>query len=207
METCSSESFHSLNCVILQKDSHRALPFGLPDDSFEGLEGRPNMITKLPVRLCSLHALDLSSHTVLWDIGFCTGSLSIEAKLRFPSLAIHAFEKRMECFAIMQHNQRKHGAPGIEVHMGDIFETDFSKISQPQAVFIGGHGGRLKILLQQVNQYISLGGVIVMNAVQESSTNDFIAFSKMVNWKLAAPLKLKVDAHNEITILKAIKEI
>ncbi|WP_158798337.1 precorrin-6y C5,15-methyltransferase (decarboxylating) subunit CbiE [Pedobacter sp. L105] len=206
LEEAVKENFHSLNCVILQKEIHRDIPFGIEDTAFEGLEGRPNMITKMPVRLCSLHALDLGSKTVLWDIGFCTGSLSIEAKLRFPGLAIHAFEKRKECLEIIENNRFKHGTPGINVYMGDIFETNFTQISQPQAVFIGGHGGRLNELLQKVNSCLIAGAVIVMNAVQEDSITDFIAFSGQVNWKLEQPLKLRVDQHNEITILKAIKE-
>ena len=207
LKECVKENFYSLNCVILKKEITRNIPFGLADSSFEGLEGRPNMITKLPVRLCSLHALELSSKTVFWDIGFCTGSVSIEAKLHFPKLEIHAFEKRQECLRIMQNNQCKHGAPGINSYMGDIFEMDLTEISQPQAVFVGGHGGRLNELLKKINQYLTLGGVIVMNAVQEDSVKDFITFSKLVNWKLEEPLKLKVDTHNEITILKATKEI
>lgn len=96
------------------------------------------MITKMPVRLCSLHALDLATKTVLWDIGFCTGSLSIEAKLRFPHLAVHAFEKRAECMQIMESNQQKLGAPGITSYIGDFFEEDLSQPAPPDAVFVGG---------------------------------------------------------------------
>ena len=200
------QTFHPLNCVILQKKAHRNIPFGISDSLFEGLEGRPNMITKMPVRLCSLHALELESKSVLWDLGFCTGSLSIEAKLRFPHLEIHAIEKRAECIQIMKNNQRTLGAPGINAYSADMFEFDLAKISRPQAVFIGGHGGMLNELIHKVNHYISAGGVIVMNAVQTDSINDFVAASETVNWRLEEPLKLKVNSHNEITILKAIKE-
>jgi len=197
---------HSLNCVILQKKEHRNIPFGVPDDLFEGLEGRPNMITKMPVRLCSLHALALESKAVLWDIGFCTGSLSIEAKLRFPHLDIHAFEKRPECMQIMENNQRKLGALGIKAYEGDIFEFDFTKITTPDAIFIGGHGGRLSELILKIDRYINSGTVVVMNAVQEDSIEEFTATIQTLNWELEEPLKLKVNSHNEITILKAIKK-
>lgn len=206
LEDASVHGSHPLNCVILKKETHRNVSFGIRDDEFEGLAGRPNMITKMPVRLCSIHALALGAKTVLWDIGFCTGSLSIEAKLHFPHLEIHAFEKRTECLQIMQNNQRKFGTPGIISSIGDIFDIDFSEINAPDAVFIGGHGGRLKELLQKVDQLITVGGTIVMNAVQEDSKEGFIATAKELNWKLEEPLQLRVDLHNEITILKAIKE-
>ena len=68
--------------------------FGIPEEQFELLDGRANMITKMPVRLLSLSLLDLRNRSVMWDVGFCTGSVSIEAKLQFPHLDIVAFEKR-----------------------------------------------------------------------------------------------------------------
>ncbi|MEN0052099.1 MAG: precorrin-6y C5,15-methyltransferase (decarboxylating) subunit CbiE [Mucilaginibacter sp.] len=197
--------YHPLNCVIVQKKAHRDISFGVPDDSFEGLEGRPNMITKMPVRLCSLHALALESKTTLWDIGFCTGSLSIEAKLRFPHLDIYAFEKRPECMQIIANNQRKFGALGIKTYQGDIFELDFTQYNKPDAIFIGGHGGRLNELIRKIDQHINPGAVVVMNAVQHDSVNEFISTIQTLNWTIHEPLKLKVNSHNEITILKAIK--
>ena len=207
LEEAQHEVFHPLNCVILQKKTHRNIPFGIDDALFEGLDGRPNMITKMPVRLCSLHALELGSKSVLWDLGFCTGSLSIEAKLRFPHLEIHAIEKREECMQIMENNQRRFGTPGINAYSADLFNFDFASISKPQAVFIGGHGGLLQELIIKINEFIALGGTIVINAVRTESADKFISSAKMVGWKLEEPLKLKVNSHNEITILKAIKGI
>ena len=200
------QEFHPLNCVILKKESHRNIPFGIPDAMFEGLEGRPNMITKMPIRLCSLHMLALAQKKVLWDIGFCTGSLSIEAKLRFPHLVIHAFEKRRECQQIMEKNQRKLGVPGITTAIGDIFAEDLSQVAAPDAVFVGGHGGRLRELLQNINGYLLPGGTVVINAVQESSVSDFTATASALGWKVEEPLQLKVNAHNSITIIKAEKQ-
>ena len=42
----------------------------------------------------SLAMMDLFGKSVMWDVGFCTGSVSIEAKLQFPELDIVAFERR-----------------------------------------------------------------------------------------------------------------
>ena len=52
-------------------------PFGLPDEQFAHLDGRARMITKAPIRLLTLQALELNRRRVFWDIGFCTGSVSI----------------------------------------------------------------------------------------------------------------------------------
>ena len=129
------------------------------------------MITKMPIRLLTLQALDLPKRKVFWDIGFCTGSVSIEARLQFPHLQIEAFEIRPECEAIINENARKFGAPGINVHMGDFLSTplpigDGSGVRLPDAVFIGGHGGHLKEIMAKVLTVLAPDGIIVMNSVK-----------------------------------------
>ena len=71
------------------------------------------MITKAPIRLLTLQALELNRHRVFWDIGFCTGSVSIEARLQFPHLTIVSFEIREEGKELMNINSRRFGTPGI----------------------------------------------------------------------------------------------
>ena len=154
------------NCIILE---HRGAlpprPFGIPDAAFTLLDGREKMITKMPIRLLTLQALQLTGRHVLWDIGFCTGSVSIEARLQFPHLQIEAFEIRPECESIIQENTRKFGAPGIHIHIGDFLETDLTTLPKPDAVFIGGHGGKLKEIIAKLLTVISDNGIIVFNSV------------------------------------------
>ena len=123
------------------------------------------MITKMPIRLLTLQALDLPYRHTLWDIGFCTGSISIEARLLFPHLHIEAFEIRPECEAIMEENCRRLGAPGINIHIGDFRTVGCDGVAAPDAVFIGGHGGHLKEIMAKVRQHLAPGGCIVMNSV------------------------------------------
>ena len=139
--------------------------FGIPDSAFMLLDGREKMITKMPIRLLTLQALELPKRGVFWDIGFCTGSVSIEARLQFPHLTICAFEIRPECEAIIQENARRFGAPGIDIHIGDFLETNISALPRPDAVFIGGHGGRLKDIMSKVLSVLSPDGIIVFNSV------------------------------------------
>ena len=173
LEQASSQSFAMPNCLILE--GNRFLPkregggrvcfsFGLPDSSFALLDGREKMITKMQIRLLTLQALDLPRRHVFWDIGACTGSVSIEARLLFPHLHIEAFEIRPECETIIRENCRRHGAPGIEVHIGDFLEAP-DGYPFPDAVFIGGHGGRLKEIMEKVLTVLAPDGAIVMNSV------------------------------------------
>ncbi|SFM83282.1 precorrin-6Y C5,15-methyltransferase (decarboxylating) [Chitinophaga sp. YR627] len=197
---------HTLNCVLLNKKHHRSLSAGIPDHSFEGLEGRPNMITKMPIRMVSLAQMDLSAKHTLWDIGFCTGSVSIEARRQYPHLQIVAFEKRPECDALFELNTRKHATPGIRKVMGDFFEQDLASLPKPDAVFIGGHGNRLETLISQLDSYLPAKAKLVINAVKEDSKTQFIAAAGQLNYTLSEPMVITVDAHNPITILTAEKQ-
>ena len=187
--------------------------FGIPDSAFVLLDGREKMITKMPIRLLTLQALDLPKRQVFWDIGFCTGSVSIEARLQFPHLHVVAFEIRPECEAIIHENARKFGAPGIDIHIGDFLETDITAIPRPDAVFIGGHGGKLKEIMAKVMTVLAPDGVIVFNSVTSP------VVSKMTDrpgsrqlWDEACtalhlsqepPLQLQLNDYNPIEILKA----
>ena len=256
LEEAAASTFAMPNCVILEGNS--SLPtsegggrvfggrvfstFGLPDSSFALLDGRAKMITKMPIRLLTLQALDLTHRHTLWDIGACTGSVSIEARLLFPHLHVVAFEIRPECEAIIRENARRHGAPGIEVRIGDflkdpppalpcregaVTKQDLSspsatKVSapslqgrggggsSPDAIFIGGHGGRLKEIMAKALQYLAPDGVIVMNSVVAPKvTTDSHrlwdeACAELGLWQ-EPPMRIQLNDNHSITILKAHK--
>ena len=91
LEEATHRDFSMPNCVILSHKRDCPLcekRFGIPDSEFALLDGREKMITKMPIRLLTLQALDLPKRHVFWDIGFCTGSVSIEARLQFPHLQV-----------------------------------------------------------------------------------------------------------------------
>ncbi|MBQ8706238.1 MAG: precorrin-6Y C5,15-methyltransferase (decarboxylating) subunit CbiT, partial [Paludibacteraceae bacterium] len=189
-------------------------PFGIPDHSFTLLDGREKMITKMPIRLLTLQALDLPHHHTLWDIGFCTGSISIEARLQFPHLHIDAFEIRPECEAIIQENMRRFGAPGINIHMGDfcavcchVMTTDKTR---PDAVFIGGHGGKLKEIMAKVVDVLADDGCIVMNSViaPKVTTDSHQLWDEAcaaLGLRQEPPIRIQLNDNHPITILKCRK--
>jgi precorrin-6Y C5,15-methyltransferase (decarboxylating) len=236
LEEATQRDFDYPNCVILSKGNSKEIrrkgdsvqstdnktpklpdsldnkilrqrTFGIPDASFDLLDGREKMITKMPIRLLTLQALDLPQRHVLWDIGFCTGSVSIEARLQFPHLHIEAFEIRPECEAIIQENVRRFGAPGINVHIGDFLETDITALPCPDAVFIGGHGGQLKAIMAKVLSVLTDDGVIVFNSVVAPK----VTVDSKKLWDKACeelvlqqepPLHIQLNDNHPITILK-----
>ncbi|MDO4335396.1 MAG: precorrin-6y C5,15-methyltransferase (decarboxylating) subunit CbiE [Bacteroidales bacterium] len=202
-EACAL-SFRNPNCVILRRFEDRKRYFGIPESEFVHLSGRRNMITKMPVRLLSLAMLDLPQRKTLWDIGFCTGSISIEARLQFPHLDIIAFEKRNESRKLMELNSRKFGAPDIEYAISDFMDLDLTGYQRPDAVFIGGHGGKLTEMVQRLNEVMLPGCVMVFNSVSSESCAIFKESVLSIGKKIMEEHHIALDAHNPITILKAL---
>lgn len=224
LEEAATKVFAMPNCVILStpistwRQIRGETPFGLPDSSFVLLDGRSKMITKMPIRLLTLQALDLPNRSVFWDVGACTGSVCIEAHLLFPHLQIEAFEIRPECEAIIHENARRHGAPGINVHIGDFRDVcrqwqqaqDADHHSAPDAVFIGGHGGHLKEILSQIITVMTSNCVIVFNSV----TSPRVSTNSRELWDNACrelgltqdpPLRIQLNDFNPIEILRCRK--
>ena len=229
----AASDFAQPNCVILTAEQSVATrPFGIPDSDFVLLDNREKMITKMPIRLLTLQALDLPHRHVLWDIGACTGSVSIEARLQFPHLHVVAFEVRPECEAIIHANARRHGTPGIDLHIGDFLElcpptpssppspvcgdviaTTPATLPAPDAIFIGGHGGRLKEIMATAVHYLRPGGIIVMNSVSSpvvdqathhrpSSRQLFEEACAELGLRQLPTLSITLNDYNPINILK-----
>lgn len=202
-EAAETSDFKFPNCIILQRTSRKDRFFGIPESEFHLLNGRAKMITKMPIRFLSLSMLDLHNRSSLWDIGFCTGSISVEAKLQFPHLKVTSFEVRPEGEELMRLNSRKFGTPGINVHIGDFMQADLDKFPVPDAVFIGGHNGQLKDIMRKVKSVMSPGGVIVFNSVSEESLRLFREGASELGMEIVSSVHLAVDSFNPIEILKA----
>ena len=206
LEEASEQDFSYPNCLILCGHA-KARPYGIPESEFALLDGREKMITKAPIRLLTMQALELPQKHVLWDIGFCTGSVSIEARLQFPHLHVEAFEIRPECEALLQENSRRFGVPGINYHIGDFLEADLENLPRPDAVFIGGHGGQLKEIMARVLTVLTDDGCIVMNSVtspmvQTDSHQLFNEACAELGLKQEPSTRIILNDNNPIEILK-----
>lgn len=203
IEEASKAEFTSPNCMILVRTELRRRPLGMDESEFCLLNGRVNMITKRPVRLQTLSMLDLQNRTVLWDVGSCTGSVSIEAKSAYPDIDVIAFERRSEGEELLRQNSIRWGVPGIRFIGGDFMEQDLSDLPRPDAVFIGGHGGRLQELLQRIDEVLLPDGIIVFNSVSDDSLQQFYEGVSNIGRRVTERIRLVVDTHNPIEILKA----
>ena len=207
LQEASKRTFDNPNCIIIEarKELLTIRQYGIPDQDFELLNGRKKMITKMPIRLLSLQALELNRHYVFWDIGFCTGSVSIEARLQFPDVTIVSFEIREEGRQLMHENSRKFGAPGITTIIGDFLTINISELPKPDAVFIGGHGGKLKEIMTKVMTVLQPGGCIVINSVPNKSNSEelFKEAVKELSLHMEPITHIALNNYNPIDILKA----
>lgn len=190
------------NCMILRRTGMRQRPFGVPDSWFELLDGRTRMITKMPIRLLTLSMLDLRSRSVMWDIGACTGSVSVEAALQFPQLRIVSFEIRGS--ALVETNARRMGTPQVMPVAGDFMNADLSSLPIPDAVFIGGHGGRLVEMMQRIATHCSPGTVVVINAVSPETESMFEQGVELAGMSVVERHRIALDNYNPVTVIKAI---
>ena len=219
LEEVVHRSFQRPNCLILEMHSDHgsvaSKPLGIPDNQFALLDGREKMITKAPIRLLTLAALELQNHQSLWDIGFCTGSISIEAKLQFPHLHVTAFEIREEGKQLMEMNSHRFKAPGITSIIADFINVSVEDCTPPDAVFIGGHGGRLQEMMAKAAHALLPGGVMVYNCVDPKSITDerirtdsqqvFEMAVRELGLALEEPMRVAINDYHPIIILKARK--
>ena len=203
LQDCVQKEHQKLNCVLLKQVIPKEKAFGIADADFIPLTNRPNMITKMPIRLSTINALQLQNKTVFWDIGSCTGSIAIETKQQYPHINITAFEKRAECGAIIQQNTERFSTPGITIIIDDFFNLDLTDFEIPEVVFIGGHGGRLKEMIHSIHQ-LNPSVRMVTNAVTESSTQIFTQELINLNYTMNTSV-IQLNEHNKISIHAAEK--
>jgi precorrin-6Y C5,15-methyltransferase (decarboxylating) CbiT subunit len=134
-------------------------PPGLPDAAFSTAA---NQITKREIRLLVLAELALCPGEIMWDIGTGSGSVSLEAARAVPAAMVYAIEKRAELLQHARENLARFPAPNVHLMEG-VAPDDLGAWPDPDAVFIGGSGGRLAALIEATQRRLRAGGRLVIN--------------------------------------------
>lgn len=164
LEEMENVEFSPLNVVILKKTSEGKIwSFGIDDEEFHQRKPEKGLLTKKEIRTLSLSEMKLSSKSIVWDIGTCTGSVAIEACLIAKEGQVYAIEKNDHDLENCRLNMQK-------------FRTDFTVVQgkapdkleefpDPDAIFIGGTAGGMEEILSICCTRLKQGGRIVLNAV------------------------------------------
>lgn len=163
-----TEDVDPLNVLLLARSDPAwrpppTLP-GLPDEAFEQRAPRRGLVTKREVRLAALAALRLGRDAVVWDVGAGSGSVGIEAALLASEGRVHAVERDVESAERCRRNARAHGADNLQVIAGAAPEA-LAGLEPPDAVFVGGSGGRLAEIVAVAAERLRPGGRVVVSAV------------------------------------------
>ncbi len=154
-----------LNLLILIRTWEPTLTnyplIGIDDEEFATIK---KLITKQEVRAVTLAKLQLQNDLVLWDIGAGSGSVSIEASNLMPNGKLFALEKNPQCVAHLRENLAKFCAHNVKL-VEACAPEGLEELPDPDRVFIGGAGGSLEEIVEQVDRRLKGGGLIVLNAV------------------------------------------
>ncbi|MGQ9793647.1 MAG: precorrin-6y C5,15-methyltransferase (decarboxylating) subunit CbiE [Anaerolineae bacterium] len=143
------EEFAPLNVLLLIRDNTwRPHPI-LALRSDEAYHHRGGMITKAEIRALSLAALALSEDDTVWDIGAGSGAMSIECAGIAWRGCVFAIERAPDSVAIIRENLARFGVLNVTVVEGEAPQA-LEGLPSPQAVFIGGSGGKFPAILEHV---------------------------------------------------------
>lgn len=166
VDEVANMQFSDPNIVLLWRTEAIPSPvlFGLEDSSFHQRKPEKGLITKREVRAVSLARMQLSSDSVVWDIGAGSGSVGLEAARLCPDGFVYAVEKNTEDAAIAEQNRRTLNIHNYRLQHAKAPEG-LEQWPNPNAVFVGGSGGELDKLIQLCLSRLQPGGWLVMNFV------------------------------------------
>lgn len=164
----AGREFAPLNIVVLRRDpavsvgQTTSLPLlGLPEPA---LQHRGDMITKRDVRLLTLGYLELHGGDVFWDVGAGSGSVALEAARLSPSLRVFAIERDPAAALHIEENAKNLGLTRVQIVRGEAPEA-LASLPAPNAVFIGGSGGRLVDILEMAATHLLPSARLVLNCI------------------------------------------
>ncbi|ATA24674.1 precorrin-6Y C5,15-methyltransferase (decarboxylating) subunit CbiT [Brenneria goodwinii] len=159
------------------------------DDEF--LRGQRVPMTKEAVRLLALERLELAGAQRLIDVGAGTGSVSLEAALRFPALQVTAIERNPAALALIEENRRRFGCGNVEIIAG---AAPLPLALMADAVFIGGSGGQLTELIDWSLAHLHPGGRLALTFILLDNLNTALTHLQSLNVASLACTQLQVSS-------------
>jgi len=157
----------------------------LEDDEFFYENG---MITKKIKRKLTIANLELSPNEILWDIGAGSGSVSIEAQIKYKIKPVF-FEKNLNRVKLIEKNLNKFKIVDCRLFIGNANDF-FTKAPLPNKIFIGGGGDEIISKIPYLYEILKENGIITVNIVT------LIKLVKIVNFLNKFKIKYEIFSFN-----------
>jgi precorrin-6Y C5,15-methyltransferase (decarboxylating) len=198
--------FDPLNVLILVRKPNRPDQasrasryqlFGNADDAFAQSLPKRGLITQAEVRAIALAQMDIRPTSIVWDIGAGSGSVAIEAAQLAYQGQVFAIEPEAADVALLQANAETFGVANVRPVAGRAPEV-LAALPDPDAIFVGGTGRQVVLVLSAAYARLAEGGRLVVNV----ATIDGLATAHETLERLAA----KVQVWN-INIARGIEQM
>jgi precorrin-6B C5,15-methyltransferase / cobalt-precorrin-6B C5,C15-methyltransferase len=173
VEELSAYRFDSLCVLLFENDRPAVRDLPLFDDEFIRADVP---MTKQEIRWVSVGFLRLEPGDTVFDIGAGTGSVSVEIARKIPEGEVYAVERDERAFTLLSANREKLGAYNVIPVRGNAAEM-IAGLPVPAAVFIGGSGGELERILDNLFSANSLLRVVI-TAVTLETLSDAVRLLK-----------------------------
>jgi len=157
--------------------------FGLSDDAFVPRRAGSHTITKREVRAIALANLALHRDSTIWDVGSGTGSVAIEAARVASEGQVYAIECDTEALQAIEENCQRWQATNVTIVAGMAPEA-LQGLPAPDAIFVGGTGGRLKAILAVATERLHTGGHLVVNLASFEHMMEAVSVLRAAQWKV-----------------------
>lgn len=148
-------------------------------------------MTKEEVRVLTIDWLNLAQAKTLVDVGAGTGSICIEASLRYPQLQTIAIEKNPEAIDLIKQNCEK-----FHVNNLYIIEGAAPEVLPEQAVdaiFIGGSGGELDEIIRWAFRSLKANGRLVLNFILLNNLMEALDILSKIGFEAIEVTQLQVS--------------
>ncbi len=186
LQSIAGQTFSAMNVMVLVRrqgaadrpsGSKRHRLFGNPDDLF--LQSRPKrgLLTPCEVRCIALAEMNLTTESVVWDVGAGSGSLAIEAASIASAGKVFAIEMDAEDYNLMIENAKMFDVPSLVPVHGQA-PTAWKELPDPDSIFVGGSGRIVPDLVAAALERLVAGGSIVVNV---SSPDNLVAVQTAID--------------------------
>ena len=183
-----NSAFPSPNLVVLRRvepepDPSRWPLVGIPDDQFHTFPDQPGLITKQPIRLLTLGALQLPREGVVWDVGAGTGSVAVEIARLSPQLQVYAVERNATGICLIQRNRQRFGLENLHGIPGAAPQV-LADLPDPDRVLLGGGGKGIRDLLPVVAARLRPEGILVANFATLETCSETLQWLRSLGWQV-----------------------